>query len=308
MSKKYYVNQNTNRIRKAKFNDSDIYKNLNKKNLTYNKNYSQNNEEEIDKSFVNENLKENKKSFKSSFLGWIKSIFIFIFTTILGLLIISVYLALTHPLFNIDLIEVSGNINNESTQIIEKSGVAVGNNIFWVNSKKIANRIKELKGIEEVKVEKLLPNILRIKVKENYNLAYVKKDNENYIIDLTGKIVKKASNSTELEKLIKIEGFSLKKTETGEVFTDKKNFIDFFNKLKEYPYLKEISKITMDSKDEMKIFLIDGLEISFGKLLKIEDKLNAIDRILLDIKAKNIQAVELILDVGENPIVVTEDN
>lgn len=90
--------------------------------------------------------------------------------------------------------------------------------------------------------------------------------------------------------------------------TDKKNFIDFFNKLKEYPYLKEISKITMDSKDEMKIFLIDGLEISFGKLLKIEDKLNAIDRILLDIKAKNIQAVELILDVGENPIVVTEDN
>ena len=308
MSKKYYVNQNTNRIRKAKFNDSDIYKNLNKKNLTYNKNYSQNNEEEIDKSFVNENLKENKKSFKSSFLGWIKSIFIFIFTTILGLLIISVYLALTHPLFNIDLIEVSGNINNESTQIIEKSGVAVGNNIFWVNSKKIANRIKELKGIEEVKVEKLLPNILRIKVKENYNLAYVKKDNENYIIDLTGKIVKKASNSTELEKLIKIEGFSLKKTETGEVFTDKKNFIDFFNKLKEYPYLKEISKITMDSKDEMKIFLIDGLEISFGKLLKIEDKLNAIDRILLDIKAKNIQTVELILDVGENPIVVTEDN
>ena len=34
MSKKYYVNQNTNRIRKAKFNDSDIYKNLNKKNST----------------------------------------------------------------------------------------------------------------------------------------------------------------------------------------------------------------------------------------------------------------------------------
>ena len=64
----------------------------------------------------------------------------------------------------------------------------------------------------------------------------------------------------------------------------------------------------MDSKDEMKIFLIDGLEISFGKLVKIEDKLNAIDRILLDIKAKNIQAVELILDVGDNPIVVTEDN
>ena len=177
MSKKYYVNQNTNRIRKTKFNDSDIYKNLNKKNFTYNKNYSQT-EKEIDKSFVNENLKENKKSFKSSFLGWIKSIFIFIFTTLLGLLIISVYLALTHPLFNIDLIEVSGNINNESTQIIEKSGVAVGNNIFWVNSKKIANRIKELKGIEEVKVEKLLPNILRIKVKENYNLPYIKKDDE----------------------------------------------------------------------------------------------------------------------------------
>lgn len=307
MSKKYYVNQNTNRIRKTKFNDSDIYKNLNKKNFTYNKNYSQT-EKEIDKSFVNENLKENKKSFKSSFLGWIKSIFIFIFTTLLGLLIISVYLALTHPLFNIDLIEVSGNINNESTQIIEKSGVAVGNNIFWVNSKKIANRIKELKGIEEVKVEKLLPNILRIKVKENYNLAYIKKDDENYIIDLTGKIVKKASNSKELEKLIKIEGFPLKNTGTGEVFTDKKIFIDFYNKLKEYPYLKEISKITMDSKDEMKIFLIDGLEISFGKLVKIEDKLNAIDRILLDIKAKNIQAVELILDVGDNPIVVTEDN
>ena len=79
MSKKYYVNQNTNRIRKTKFNDSDIYKNLNKKNFTYNKNYSQT-EKEIDKSFVNENLKENKKSFKSSFLGWIKSIFIFIFT------------------------------------------------------------------------------------------------------------------------------------------------------------------------------------------------------------------------------------
>ena len=172
------------------------------------------------------------------------------------------YLALTHPLFNIDLIEVSGNINNESTQIIEKSGVAVGNNIFWVNSKKIANRIKELKGIEEVKVEKLLPNILRIKVKENYNLAYIKKDDENYIIDLTGKIVKKASNSKELEKLIKIEGFPLKNTGTGEVFTDKKNFIDFYNKLKEYPYLKEISKITMDSKDEMKIFLINGLKIS----------------------------------------------
>ena len=132
---------------------------------------------------------------------------------VLGIIVlIGIYFGLCHmPVFNIENIFVEGNSRISTEEILSLSRTNKGDNLLAVWKLKIKNRIKENPYIDEVNVEKRLPNELVIRVREkeiNYSISYENGyayvDRQGYLIDfnpsvLEGAIVLSGEETTEEE-------------------------------------------------------------------------------------------------------------
>ena len=127
-------------------------------------------------------VKERKKRRILSFLKGIA-----IITVLLGG---TLGIALS-PLFKLEKIETEGNVKIASEEIITLSEIEVGENIFLVNNNKAINKVLKNSYIEEVKINKQLPDKIVIKVKERkatycieYEGKYIYINNQGYILEL----------------------------------------------------------------------------------------------------------------------------
>ena len=129
--------------------------------------------------------------------------------------LIGIYFGLCHmPVFNIENIYVEGNSRIPTETILELSRTNKGDNLLAVWKLKVKNRIKENSYIDEVNVEKRLPNELVIKIKEkeiNYSISYENGyayiDKQGYLIDF---------NTNILEGAIVLSGEETKEEEIKE--------------------------------------------------------------------------------------------
>lgn len=94
------------------------------------------------------------------------------------------------PLFKIDKIEVKGMSKITEKEIITRSEINEGENIFMVNSNSAINKIKTNPYIETVTIQKQLPNKILIEIKErqatyalNYKGKYVYINNQGYFLE-----------------------------------------------------------------------------------------------------------------------------
>lgn len=102
-----------------------------------------------------------------------------------------VTLCLKIPYFNIESIEIKGNVNIPKEVIKDSSTIKTGNNIFYTNKKDAIENISLNPYIEEVKITKKLPNKLEIYVKEREALFYNKVDKDFFIISKNGCVLEK---------------------------------------------------------------------------------------------------------------------
>lgn len=231
-----------------------------------------------------------------------------IFLKVFLLLLIScsamaVYFGLTHDLFKIDYIAVNGNVHNDKDIIILKSGVNIGDNIFLTRASKIEKNLKENPTIESVKVTKDYPNILNIEVKENYVSAYINASNGITTIDNLGKIKQIGAGNSETSG-IQIKGLSDSKNTVGEDFSKDVIKVKLLLEILTKDYYNDVSTIDFSNDKEIIIEMKDSLKITFGDLNDYAKKTKIIDVMLKKIKSDAISASELILNVGNNPIIV----
>ena len=85
---------------------------------------------------------------------------------LLGLIIGAIVFATCSPIFNITDIEVLNNSMVPSDTIISLSGIQKNENIFRFISTKVSNNIKQNAYIEEVHINRVLPNKVQIEVTE----------------------------------------------------------------------------------------------------------------------------------------------
>lgn len=100
----------------------------------------------------------------------------------------------TMVFFKVDSFEVIGNKQYTDEEIIEASGVAVGDNLILVNKGQTANLIRgQLNYITDIKLLRILPGTLQISVNESGAAAYVTDAvGSNWYIDKNGKVLSKA--------------------------------------------------------------------------------------------------------------------
>lgn len=90
----------------------------------------------------------------------------------------------------IDKIEIFGLDYEEGEKIKKIIKNSINGNIFFVDNKKIKNKINSLKIIEEFKIFKIYPSTLKIDVKKTQYLAITNKEGSKYYVGSNGKFVK----------------------------------------------------------------------------------------------------------------------
>ncbi|AWI03743.1 cell division protein FtsQ/DivIB [Clostridium drakei] len=227
-----------------------------------------------------------------------------IFMLFILLLSISITLCLKHPYFNIKNIEVSGNRNISSKEIVDLSTLSKGNNIFYINVRNGENNILSNPYISEVQIKRKLPATVQINIKEREALFYNTKDNKYFIVDKNGVVLQKKDDIKEMH-LVKLDGFDYDKSEIGKVLkNDDKSKIDI---------VTDLGGIILNSKNTIGITYIDlnstiDIKIYFGDMcvkLGRSDKLDKkVNEALNIINSKGLKGAKGYVDVSfdGNPV------
>ena len=119
--------------------------------------------------------------------------------------------------FQVRTVEVNGNSFYNDEEITEASGVAEGDNLFFINRFSAASRIfAKLAYVEGVSIDRKLPSSLIINVVESEAIACVETDNGIWAIDRTCKLLSKVS-AVDASALVEIKGFSVEAPVQGEI-------------------------------------------------------------------------------------------
>ena len=103
-------------------------------------------------------------------------------------------------------ISVKGNEHYSDEEIISAIDIEQGDNLFFFDRFAAISRVfAKLPYVEEVSLERQLPNKVIITVQECKALAYIAVGDENWTIDRSCKVLGKATES-ELETLIRVDG------------------------------------------------------------------------------------------------------
>ncbi len=104
-------------------------------------------------------------------------------------IIIAGYLGLKNlitkmDMFYIDKIEISGNINLETEFLQSLSRDFLGQNLYAISKKDVLQKYENIVRIDDIKVVKVFPDELKIKVEEKKGIFYLKsKEGELFPID-----------------------------------------------------------------------------------------------------------------------------
>lgn len=220
------------------------------------------------------------------------------------LLSICITLCLKHPYFNIKNIEVSGNRNISSKEIVDLSRLFKGNNIFYINVRNGENNILSNPYISEVQIKRKLPATVQISIKEREALFYNTKDNKYFIVDKNGVVLQKKDDIKGMH-LVKLDGFDYDKSEIGKVLkNDDKSKIDIVTNL---------GDIILNSKNTIGITYIDlsstiDIKIYFGdmcvKLGRSDNLDKKVNEALNIINSKGLKGAKGYIDVSfdGNPV------
>lgn len=209
-------------------------------------------------------IKRRKKKIKRRF---------FVFSILL--IIISAALAFNLKTFDIKEIFVKNNVKVTNDDIINLSGINIGDNIFYVSFYKSKKNILTDPYIKTVKLKRKLPSSIEISVTERFEAVYFEKENSFYILDETGVFLKKSS---EAPALLKIKGIENKVSyeKNSILFKDSryKDVIEKFNILNSANSTKyKFKAVDLSSLVNIKLY-INNMEIRLGS---DEDLLNKVN-------------------------------
>lgn len=118
--------------------------------------------------------------------------------------------------FKVKTVEATGMEHYTAEQIIQASGVEVGDNLLTLSKATIASRIQaELPYVREVQIKRELPNRVVLAVKE-FDVSYAVKDSSgnNWLMTASGSLLEQVDERTAAEH-VEITGFVLEQPVAG---------------------------------------------------------------------------------------------
>ena len=210
---------------------------------------------------------------------------------LLALIIGGFCFALISPIFNVTEINVTGNEQISSDTIISLSQLEIGQNLFRFNRIKVSNEIKTNAYIENVKIQRKIPNKIEITIEErkrDYNVeflnGYAYINNQGYILEIAEQklelpVIK--GISTPQEQIVegnRLDDEDLEKLET---------VIQIMNICKDYELDTKVSTIDITNKSNYIINMDEEKKtIQLGNDSNLRNKILYVPAILTENKEK----------------------
>jgi cell division protein FtsQ len=172
--------------------------------------------------------------------------------------------------FELKVVEVEGNSGRRVTdeQIVSAAGVRPGAKLLRISTREVVERISQIPWIARVRVERLLPSKLRIRVVERQPDLVVITAQGPFLMSLDGLVLQQGS-----EDLIQISDAPLGQLQAGQRITSP----EFSNAAAVYRSLpaqirSSVATISAPTIDQTSIRTVGGPSIFYGAAEQIEEK------------------------------------
>lgn len=95
--------------------------------------------------------------------------------------------------FNLNEIQIAGHFYTKKEKILEACRAHYGESIFKYDPEMIQKKLKQLPWVRSVKVQRVLPNRLKIKIAEKFPIALWQKDKKLTLVDDQGELIRPAN-------------------------------------------------------------------------------------------------------------------
>ncbi len=181
-------------------------------------------------------------------------------TSIFILLIGATILFLLSPIFNVKQIDVEGIQRLSKEEIINLSQIQLNENTFKIRESEVIERIKNNTYIENVIIDRELPSIIKITVKERQPQYIIEIANGNAYIDSKGYILEISTEKLQLPILI---GYG----------TQIENIVDFQNTKRltddDYKKIEVINQIIESANTNSILEYITSIDMSDASNIKL---------------------------------------
>lgn len=121
--------------------------------------------------------------------------------------------------FRVQTIEVRGAESYTQEEIVDASGIDIGDNLFFINRSSAASSIFSRKPfVEEASVERILPSTIIINVEESRALAYVDWEGQTWMMTGGCKMLG-SGTAEEIQGLIHVKNLTPTNVSAGEIMT-----------------------------------------------------------------------------------------
>lgn len=216
---------------------------------------------------------------------------------LLILILIGLYLFFTKaPLFSVKNFSVEGNTEVTDNDVVNKSGVLKGQNIFKIDKEQAQKNLKSQPYIESSEVSRVLPDTVKIKIKEKKDIYIINYGDEAVYVGKNAQPLMIANKEDMKETDIPIlEGLHIENPEilktlkyTNEDIEDKE-FRDFTNGLLKWNISSAVSKIEITEDSQVILKTDDYQTIKLGKFRDMDYKMKLLSQILKDLKEKKVK-------------------
>ena len=124
-------------------------------------------------------------------------------------------------------IHVEGNYRYTAEEIIESSGISLGNNLLFLNIQDVVANIREANPfVNDVIITRMMPDEVLIEIVESTPMASVLVSEQTLIIDSVGRVLEKVSSGETggivdvwIASLIEVRGVEPERPELGNTIT-----------------------------------------------------------------------------------------
>ncbi len=221
--------------------------------------------------------------------------------TIIVLFITAVILCLT-VFFPIETVSATGSKIYSDKEIINQSGIKIGDNIFTFGEKESTERLKnKLPFIENVEFERKLPNKLYIKVSDAKVYYCLKKGDSYYSISEAGWVLEKTAEKT--DGVFEIFINDIECNVGNEIVFKNENTRRILNNLIIYceKYDIKIDYIDVTNTAALKIGADNRFDVELGTENDLESKLKQLNKMILSLNNGQKGLIRLYMWSSQKP-------
>ncbi len=204
-----------------------------------------------------------------------------------GLIIVSFFT----PVYDVENIIVEGNDSVSEKTIADASGIIYGESIFKVSIPEVKKRLSKVAFVDSARVRYVLPDRIKIVVKEREESAYISFIG-NYIgIDDTGKILEVKQKAEDVSKPI-VYGLSIENFEIGStIYTENEKGRNILYNILQQISINDIGDrikfIDVNDDDNIRLTLSNNIEVKLGNMDNIKYKMAYLKSVIEEIKDLN---------------------